>query len=125
MTIFDDIRKDRETGTARGLDLQVGDVVEYGGFEGAVTAVELIPPFEVFGGQTRLEFEGYGGVIFANETLTIISRATDTPQRYVVVTPTDTLICTRSEAEDLANGRVDAVYKLGDKVNVTVKVEFE
>ena len=53
----------------------------------------------------------------------LISRASDT-QRYVVVTPTETAICTRAEAEDLASTGVDAVYKLGDKVEVTVKVEF-
>jgi len=49
----------------------------------------------------------------------------NTPQRYVVLTDDDTIICTRAEAEDLAAGGVDAVYKLGDKVEVTVKVEFE
>lgn len=45
--------------------------------------------------------------------------------RYVVLTDDETIICTRAEAEDLAAGGVDAVYKLGDKVNVTVKVEFD
>jgi hypothetical protein len=136
---------EREVGTARELDLQVGDVVEYGGFEGAVTSVELIPLGEIFGGQTRIEFDNYGSVIFCGEQITVISRAKPLediaspdsmfpmncrctitrPQRYVVVTDDDTIICTRAEAEDLAAGGVDAVYKLGDKVEVTVKVEFE
>ncbi len=48
-----------------------------------------------------------------------------TPQRYVVLTDDDTIICTRSEAEDLAARGVDAVYKLGDKVNVTVTLDLE
>lgn len=53
-------------------------------------------------------------------------RCTITPaQRYVVLTDDETIICTRAEAEDLAAGGVDAVYKLGDKVEVTVKVEFD
>jgi hypothetical protein len=46
--------------------------------------------------------------------------------RYVVLADDETIICTRAEAEDLvATGVVDAVYKLGDKVEVTVKVEFD
>ena len=56
----------------------------------------------------------------------IISRASDTPaQRYVVLTDDDIIICTRSEAEDLAAGGVDAVYKLGDKVEVSVTVTLD
>lgn len=47
------------------------------------------------------------------------------PQRYVVETPTYTIICNRTEAETRAASGVATVYKLGDKVNVTVKVEFE
>ena len=201
-----------ETGTARELDLQVGDVVEIDVRDGKwhIKSVELIPLGELFGGEHRIGFnEGRKG-IFANETFTVISRASTpetgtlaelgvkpgdvvecvrshvswwtegrayvvtedgapqdddgasygwrnnpqasitfriisrakplediahksppcgwqdatTPQRYVVLTDGDTIICTRSEAEDLAAGGVDAVYKLGDKVTVTVKVEL-
>lgn len=48
----------------------------------------------------------------------------DRTQRYVVECYGITTICTREEAEKLAAGGVDAVYKLGDKVSVTVKVEL-
>ena len=55
----------------------------------------------------------------------IAPRTITQAQRYVVLTDDETIICTRAEAEDLAAGGVDAVYKLGDKVEVTVKVEFD
>lgn len=116
-----------EVGTARELDLQVGDVIKFDGFEGAVNSAKVIPTGSVYSGQVELDFENYGRGIFDDEVFTVTSRYTITPaQRYVVLTDDDTIICTRAEAEDLcAAGGVDAVYKLGDKVEVTVKVEFD
>lgn len=49
-----------------------------------------------------------------------------TPQRYVVLTDGETLICNRAEAEDLAaSGGVTAVYKLGDEVGITTTVTLD
>jgi len=49
-----------------------------------------------------------------------------TPQRYVVVTDTETVLATRAEAEDLVtSGGVLAVYKLGDEVGMTATVTLD
>lgn len=136
---------EREVGTARELDLQVGDVIEFDGIKGAVKSAKVIPTGSAYSGEVQLDFENYGMGIFDDEQITVISRAKTlediaapdsmfpmncrctitTAQRYVVLTDDETIICTRAEAEDLAAGGVDAVYKLGDKVEVTVKVEFD
>lgn len=132
----------RETGTARELNLQVGDVVAHGGSGAEYMVVDTCDGLRF----KCVDSGGYGVAIEeSNDTYRIVYRAkpleditapdsmfpmncrcaTTPAQRYVVLTDGETLICTRSESEDLcATGGVDAVYKLGDKVSVTVKVEL-
>lgn len=115
---------ERNTGTARELNLQVGDVVEFAGDVDTVISAEVIKSGS-YTGKVRLHLKDFETGIFDNEQITVISRASDTtPQRYVVECYGITTICTREEAEKLAAGGVDAVYKLGDKVSVTAKVEL-
>ena len=109
-----------ETGTLAELGVKPGDVVSYtGSGKYTVEAHQTLHSHQT--GKSIKYCSWYDAPYFR-----LISRASDTPaQRYVVVTTTDTVICTRSEVEDLAAGGVDAVYKLGDKVTVTVKVELK
>ncbi len=112
---------ERETGTLAELDVKPGDVVEFIQ-TGRRTKITHFSNGHYYG-----DGKNPGWPYSDTHIFRIISRASDTPaQRYVVLTDGETLICTRYEAEDLAaSGGVDAVYKLGDKVEVNVKVEFE
>lgn len=135
-----------ETGTLAELGVKPGDVVEFvEGYSGLYPEyVGTTSVVDDYGGTERRNDGSQGFSGSSRHKWRIVSRAkpleevahksptcgwqdaTHTPpQRYVVLTDDDTIICTRSEAEDLAAaGGVDSVYKLGDKVTVTVKVEL-
>lgn len=64
----------QEVGTARELDMQVGDVVDWAGGRDTVLSVRVVPE-DPFKGCIKLNLIGHGEGIFDDEIFTIISRA--------------------------------------------------
>jgi len=116
-----------EKGTLAELDVKPGDVVEDtdDGMMFTVSKVDRLVSGETIWPSGRIVHNdswSLDGV----DTWRIFTRATDAPQRYVVVTDTETVIATRAEAEDLVtSGGVMSVYKLGDEVGMTTTVTLD
>lgn len=113
-----------EKGTLAELNVKPGDVVECVEYDGGYWTpgkhYKISPSCEILNNDGSL-YDIHSPHEFVGR---IISRAT--PQRYVVMTYTDTVIATRAEAEDLAtSGGVLAVYKLGDEVGITTTVTLD